>query len=377
MNPQPFQACMDTHYPSGYEHLVQVEPYRQDATSLDDPGLQSEYSQRHPSTSPLPSSQWARSSRPREFGAFKASNPNTGVSDAATIHRTRSIGSGFRMQAPASRTTAHRQRRRPRPLDQERLREPLDSAMLYPHLSPYADPNDDFGYDSFDDQPRSVSQPVTPGLMYARTSGPGPHITTLPNDHPVRNVRYGQDGPPAADVAFDDEYEFRLFVEATAGLGPIPSIDRGASSSESPIDPPEDSDAFRHRDTRSVVSPIAETPTTIQAMQHIAQMPQISPSPPPERPHLRSFGSNFETWLQPPPSPPGFPQRHSMPHMSAQIPMASWQHVPEDGPFEDELPDYAASQAQAQAAQRVEATQRAQELQRRWAQSGSHTIRYA
>ena len=39
--------------------------------------------------------------------------------------------------------------------------------------------------------------------------------------------------------------------------------------------------------------------------------------------------------------------------------------------FDDELPDYAESQAQAQAGQRAEAARRAQELQRRWIESGA------
>ena len=64
-----------------------------------------------------------------------------------------------------------------------------------------------------------------------------------------------------------------------------------------------------------------------------------------------------------------------MPQMSAHAPLGSWQDIADSLPIEDELPDYAASQAQAQAAQRVEATRRAQELQRRWQASGSHVLR--
>jgi hypothetical protein len=81
--------------------------------------------------------------------------------------------------------------------------------------------------------------------------------------------------------------------------------------------------------------------------------------------------------LQAPPSQPRLTQHLSMPHISNLGPLEHWEDVPDVSPIEDELPDYAASQAQAQAAQRIEATRRAQELQRRWQESGSNMVRFA
>ena len=54
-------------------------------------------------------------------------------------------------------------------------------------------------------------------------------------------------------------------------------------------------------------------------------------------------------------------------------PMVSENFYPDEdrSAYDDELPDYATSQAQAQAHLRVEAARRAQELQQRWHLSGS------
>ncbi|KAI7338084.1 hypothetical protein KC315_g1937 [Hortaea werneckii] len=166
------------------------------------------------------------------------------------------------------------------------------------------------------------------------------------------------------DDAFRNESDFRLFVEATAGLEPEQPPKSKPASSHYPSDtfPPLQAPSSQLHD---IVSPVAETPTTLHALQGIAQMPK-SVSPP--RRHRQHEASSldpivFDLSLHsaiPPSSrlrPP--PESSSTFGGAADSPLSS----DED---EEELPDYAASQAQAQAAQRVEAARRAQELQRRW-----------
>jgi hypothetical protein len=372
-----FETCMDPLHHSQYEEFVPYQTYRRDATTIDRRNQHVESVPQQLPTSPLPSRQWLAHPQPREFGAFRASNPHTVDLEPPSVQRTQSIGPNFRSSAAASRTAAPRQRRRPRPLDQERLRQPLDSAMLYPQMSPYDGlDGDGFGNATFDYYPRSVSQPVTPGLPQQGSQEPAAPTLTFPTYTPGIAPARGDN----SDAAFNDEHEFRLFVEATAGLGPVLSLDRRESSSESPNDHAQDV----CNGSQSTISPTAVTPTTLQALQHLAQMPQSTPprtpSPLPpqhQRPHLQRFGSDFDSWLQTPHSQPRLTQHLSMPHMSNLAPLENWHDVPDVSPIEDELPDYASSQAQAQAAQRVEATRRAQELQRRWQESGSHTIRYA
>ena len=372
-----FQTCMDPLHHPQYEEFVPYRPYRRDDTTIEQRNHHVDPVPQQPSTSPLPSRQWPTHSRPRDFGAFWASNPHMVDLEPPSVHRTQSFGPSFRTSAPTSRTTASRQRRRPRPLDQERLRQPLDSTMLYPQMSPYDGvDNDGFGNETYDYYPRSVSQPVTPGLPQPGSQQSAVPTLTFPTYTPAVAPARGDN----SDAAFNDEHEFRLFVEATAGLGPVLSLDRRESSSEPAGDYAQDT----YTGLQSNVSPTAVTPTTLQALQHLAQMPQSTPprtpSPPPshqQRPHLQRFGSDFDSWLQAPPSQPRLTQHLSMPHMANLTPLEHWQDVPDMSPIEDELPDYASSQAQAQAAQRIEATRRAQELQRRWQESGSHTIRYA
>ncbi|KAI7218382.1 hypothetical protein KC333_g3622 [Hortaea werneckii] len=168
------------------------------------------------------------------------------------------------------------------------------------------------------------------------------------------------------DDAFRNESDFRLFVEATAGLEPEqPAKSKPASSHHSShtLPPPQDRSSQPH----DIVSPVAETPTTLHALQGIAQMPK-SVSPP--RRHRQHEASSLD------------PIAFDLSLHSAVPPSSRLRPPPSesssstfggagDSPFssdeeDEELPDYAASQAQAQAAQRVEAARRAQELQRRW-----------
>lgn len=362
-------ACMDPFNDALYDGVAQVEPRSQSASPIDEQVHQATVRRQH-ATRSTPSDQWKDALRPREFGAFIASNPHI-----PSIQRTQSTGPAFRRDATVPKADPLRSKRRPRPLDQERLREPPSSTMLYPQLSPYSQP-DDSAYATFEYYPRSVSQPVTPGLLNAGNASHDMYSTPLATSGPAFEALRNDTTFPPNDAAFNDEHEFRLFVEATAGLGPIPSIDDHDFYYEPPRSQPMEIRVSHRAEPRPITSPIAETPTTLQALQHLAQMPRSTPSPQSERPPLSRFGTDLEDWLHSPPSHARLAQQHSMPHMSASAQPENWHDIPDDDdPIEDELPDYAASQAQAQAAQRIEATRRAQELQRRWQASGSQVIR--
>lgn len=367
--PHLFVACMDPFYDARFDRVVQVEPHEPSASPVDEQVHQGTARRQH-ATPSSPSDQRTATSRPLEFGAFIASN-----SHIPSIQRTQSTGPTFRRDAPATRPSPLRPKRRPRPLDQERLREPPNTTMLYPQLSPYSQP-DDFAYATFDYYPRSVSQPVTPGLVNAENASHDIYSTPLATSGPIFESLHNDTIFPTNDAAFNNEHEFRLFVEATAGLGPIPNIDDRDFTSGPPRSQPMEIVTSHRAESRPFTSPIAETPNTIQALQHLAQMPRSTPSPQSEQPPPPRFESDFEDWLHHSPRAHSrLAQQHSMPHISASGPLEDWQDVPDTTPIEDELPDYAASQAQAQAAQRIEATRRAQELQRRWQESGSHVIR--
>ena len=358
-------SFMDPPYDWQYNATPRMEPPVQHAAPLDLEIQQAE-AQRQSTTTSTPPTQRTDPSRPREFGAFIASN-----SHITSLQRTQSTGLRYRRDLPTPGLAASRPKRRPRPLDQELLHEPMNATLLYPQMSPYSQPDDDVGHTTFDYYPRSVSQPVTPRLGETTTAAHDTYATAFsPTENELSSVGFS-----TGDAAFNNEHEFRLFVEATAGLGPIASIDDQMFVSNLSGSQPVDIRASHREEAPPFVSPIAETPNTVQALQHLAQMPQGTHDTQPVRPELQRFGSNFDDWLESPPAQPRLAQQHSMPQMSAHAPFGNWQDIADSLPIEDELPDYAASQAQAQAAQRVEATRRAQELQRRWQESGSHVLR--
>lgn len=164
------------------------------------------------------------------------------------------------------------------------------------------------------------------------------------------------------DTTFTNDGEFHLFAEATVGLGPEQVFRHSPSSSD--LSENMDTNIRGHAVLppiahQQLTSPIQETPTTVFALQQLAQLPQASPNPQCQR--------------------PGFSQRaysHRSDASTTNV-VDSWLHSLSDdydedvdaGLVEEELPDYAASQAQAEMAQRLEATRRAQELQWRWQQS--------
>ncbi|KAF2212231.1 hypothetical protein CERZMDRAFT_84610 [Cercospora zeae-maydis SCOH1-5] len=238
--------------------------------------------------------------------------------------------------------------------DQQRMG-PTDPTLLYPQMSPY-DP--DSSYDNRDGRlsaPRAISQPVTPNLRcsceYGEETDEALNAFSRLSIAPLAPRRRPHTVINTPEAPFTDEEEFRLFVQATAGLGPASPM-RG-----SPIVTATDEDRRRHTvqspsDPAQLASPLQQTPTTLLALQHMAQMPQqaftLPRRPAEQRPaaqpiHASDGGLNL--WAE--------PGRRD----------ANGGDV---SPVEEELPGYAESQAQAQAVQATEARRRAQELARRW-----------
>ncbi|CAK4034252.1 Hypothetical predicted protein [Lecanosticta acicola] len=263
------------------------------------------------------------------------------------------------------RSTSSRQNRRP-----ARLQDPnseaaidaqesdMDQTFLYPQRSPFEDhsscirtPN------QLQRVPRAVSQPNTPGFWRQDQPDASEGATLLlPRSptYPPAGRRRPHSTSNIADATFMDEEEFHLFVQATAGLGQEQVYRNSSCSSESSLGD-SSQHSGRQRMQRSeavqVISPIQETPTTMYALQQLAQLPQGSQLCQQQEVEDRArFGrinanmDEIELWLSG--ASPG-----------------------ESNSMDDELPDYAESQAQAQLAQRAEAARRAQELQRRWQQS--------
>lgn len=261
----------------------------------------------------------------------------------------------WRLQTSADRTELPtptvRQRRRHvalRSADMQR------DALLCPQLRPHSVAGDCL--------PRSVSQPNTPSFLPHTQQQylDDPALSTMTPRSPIyppANRRRVRSATRTGETDFTDE-EFHLFVQATAGLG--------AEQSYRHCDPPSNTldveeARFRAEDMpqpdQSMLSPEQETPTTTWALQQVAQMPYGTYIPQqqevvasrPSMQRLETSSSGVDLWLQPPSAMRGDDYDVS--------------------PIEDELPDYASSQAQAHAEQRIEAARRAQELQRRWRES--------
>lgn len=255
-----------------------------------------------------------------------------------------------------------RQRGRPEPLsgipsrqEYEQRMGPSDPTLLYPQMSPY-DP--DSVHENRDGRmyaPRAISQPVTPSFRgrrdYAEESNEMLNGFSRMSVSPQTQRWRPHSAINTTEAPFTDEEEFHLFVQATAGLGPASPM------RASPIVAANEEDRRRHTmhsqpDPSQLVSPVQQTPTTMLALQHMAQMPQqaftLPRRPADQRPavqpiHASDGGLNL--WAE--------PGRRD----------ASEGDV---SPVEEELPGYAESQAQAQAVQATEARRRAQELARRW-----------
>ncbi|RMZ26690.1 hypothetical protein D0859_09259 [Hortaea werneckii] len=239
-----------------------------------------------------------------------------------------------------------------------------ERTLLHPQRNQHVD-----DYSTISDQsrasPRSISQPNTPSHLQTRfdeyqpTPMPSLGIPRSPTCPPTGRRRMHSDSG-IQDDAFRNESDFRLFVEATAGLEP----EQPPKTRPDPLHYPSDTSPHHYGPSQpyDIVSPVAETPTTLCALQGIAQMPK-SVSPPLQQREASAIDPiAFDLSLHSavPPSS-GF-----RPPTGSSSTFAGARDSPLSSDEDEELPDYAASQAQAQAAQRVEAARRAQELQRRW-----------
>lgn len=165
--------------------------------------------------------------------------------------------------------------------------------MLYPQMSPY-DSNRMSTYSAPEhlehSQYASFSQPNTPAYpptgwsaLPSRSDEPSPVGIPRSPTYPPAGRRRMHSAAGLGDAAFEDEQDFRLFVEATAGLPPdiggfSPSQQQQQQSQGSP----------RRRATTqgrqssvpavgvSEMSPVAETPTTMSALQQLASIPQAN-----------------------------------------------------------------------------------------------------
>ncbi|KJX98641.1 hypothetical protein TI39_contig399g00036 [Zymoseptoria brevis] len=280
--------------------------------------------------------------------------------------------------ASPPRTSPPKQRRRPEPLRSisggcrgstcVTNSAPLAAPLVFPQYSPYNDVRSVYSApDPGDYFTQLRSQPNTPSFY--------PHTQQdLLEERPASTIPRSSLFPPstagstnpANDSDLSDD-EFHLFAEATAGLGPeqafrnsfqpaTPSNYAVPTSQpyHQPTSPPQHrtSPPRHHPSPPQPLSPLIVTPTTRTAIQHIAQMPEAWSLPP--RPHSPprhrpvSPSRDDEAWLNPPVG--ANPDDYNV--------------SPIDD--EDELPDYASSQAQAQEVQRAEAARRARELRRAW-----------
>lgn len=319
-------------------------------------------------SAPLPQTQWAnvpeayrpRDWTPSEHRSARPLPPQPTYSQLSAIPQIdpRSLQIAARSEPSA---------RRLRPVDLRKLPRvnQADPSLLYPQLSPHDMPgSSSTSAQHLDYAPRSVSQPSFPHLLMLphNADKPLPSLPRAPAHPPMTRRRRHRSTSNMNDPAFRDEEEFRLFLEATTGIGPIPTF-RQNSLSESPQPPPPPPMQGRApREPRpehtASVSPMEETPTTVTALHHLAQMPR-SASPSPERHHSRTWPveaprHDLDIWVHPPAA-------------TSTRSSEDWLYGLEEhhGP-DDELPDYAASQAQAQAETRRRAANRAEELQRRW-----------
>ena len=324
-----------------------------------------------PYSSPLPQTQWADMPlpyRPRDW-------PESDDELYESIHNTstpawylRPPEATHEIQAAQAGSEARRRRRNRGIRDiftrneSEAQGQPTDVSMLYPQLSPYDDRMSTYStYSAPEVLEHYRERPVnrTESLAYpthhnSYLEPPSPGIPRSPT-YPPASRRRGH-STAGDDHGFTDEEEFHLFVQATAGLGPDTGFRHAHPMSPTERWRAENDIPLLHRPatTGDIVSPLGETPTTMHAFQQIPQMPERYQHSLPRRERHEASTPGLDLWLNNPPT--------------AAIEIEEISPIDE---FDDELPDYAESQAQAQAHQRAEAARRAQELQRRWQMSGS------
>lgn len=334
-----------------------------------------------PYSSPLPQTQWAEIPspyRPRDLlepdhyhhqpGPRYASQPSRSVPPPSE-QRPEQGQERRRRRVRGFRDLLQRDSR-----DEGRQRE-ADTSLLYPELNPYSNDSRLSVYSSYSapdelghQYNRSVSSTNAPGHLDSAI--PLPLNTPRSPTYPPPGRRRIHSTTGASEAAFADEAEYRLFVEATAGLSPDMTFHHpfgGLHPPSLPTTSPRRTQSERistifPTSPRDVVSPVNDTPTTRFALHQLAQMPHGSTHPPLEP--LQTLHADVGMWVQPPSAEP----EDFLDEQSAGLDLGG--EETEEEHDDDELPGYAESQAQAQQHQRAHAARRAQELQMRWQQSG-------
>ncbi|TKA67476.1 hypothetical protein B0A55_12086 [Friedmanniomyces simplex] len=202
-------------------------------------------------------------------------------------------------------------------------------------MSPYADRLPSVSAPAEIQQiPRSISQPNSPSYFHQRFQESEPPFMHIPRSptYPPAGRRRMHSASGVTEAAFADEEEFRLFVDATAGLGPEQAFRNPGSLSRSRDNNRRSTN--RPSPPQQAVSPDEQTPTTLRALQQLAGMPLASTQR--SRQRLTTSVSGLDLWLQLPSRP-----------MSAGGGSLSDDDHDDKLPPDDELPDYARSQAQA------------------------------
>nr|OQO20587.1 hypothetical protein B0A51_10034 [Rachicladosporium sp. CCFEE 5018] len=325
-------------------------------------------------SSPLPQSQWStipeayrpndwqrppsrdlqdRLDRPHLTNNFARGVSSTSLAPTPLPMRHRSVLSGSRP------------RRRPQPLNDVSLN-PTDLGRLYPQLSPYDPYNVGANTGTLHPSYRSVSQPNTPFRF--------DHGLGLDTEFVHQDLSRADTYPPGerarvprvrSDTSFDSDQEASVFAAAMVGLDTLsPFSTSSRQHVTSSVSIPTHPSVSREYS----VSPIADTPRTRHALQHLASLPEISHVSEAHRQRLQASASGLDLWL-----PSDSHSLRSGPIQpldtvaSLEAAIDDWRGITDDDMDEgDDLPDYAASQAEAQAHQRVEAARRANELRRRW-----------
>ena len=326
-----------------------------------------------PYSSPLPQTQWAEVPlpyRPRDW-------PESDDELYESVHNSPAPAWYLRPpEAPSEIQTAEvgseaRRRRRPRgirdiftrsQIEAQAQAQPGNVSMLYPQLSPYDARMSTYSApeDLERHHVRSMVEAESPGYPPAFSRNLEPPEMGIPRSptYPPASRRRGHSSAGGDDHGFTDEEEFHLFVQATAGLGPDTAFRHPHPFS------PTETTRWREENhipvlnrpatTGDIVSPLGETPSTMYAYQQLPQMPERHQHSLPRRERFETSTPGLDLWLNNPPAA-----------------VTELEEISPIEEFDDELPDYAQSQAQAQAHQRAEAARRAQELQRRWQMSGS------
>lgn len=165
--------------------------------------------------------------------------------------------------------------------------------------------------------------------------------------------------PTEGNEPFDDETEFHLFVEATSGL-PDGTLDFGTLSPSSP--PHLQGSLFaRGRQNDTIPLPL-QNPSPARSQSHqVGGWQTMGYDYMPSEPSLSQLVSSSAL-----PRPDPHQRSQLSPNLNNINLELERLGMSEEREPEDELPDYAQSQAEMSAKRRREATDRARELEARW-----------